>query len=47
MNIYTIYDKNNLIEKGIMLDKINNDEIVYFSSFSKGKEILKKYKIDL
>ena len=35
MNIYTIYDKNNLIEKGIMLDKINNDEIVYFSLSSR------------
>ena len=31
MNIYTIFDKKSSVEKGIILDKINDNEIVYFS----------------
>lgn len=35
MDIYSIYDKKDSIEKGIMLDKINNNETVYFSISSR------------
>ena len=35
MNIYSLYDKNYSIEKGIILDKINYNETVYFSLSSK------------
>jgi hypothetical protein len=35
MDIYSIYDKADSIEKGILLDKINNNETVYFSISSR------------
>ena len=44
MGFYRSYDSNVRIRRGIGIT-LETDDIVDFSSFEKGKEILEKYKI--